>query len=84
MCIVSLYFTLYYDPVPPTWKVMVNSIYPPVYSIFTNRKGVSIWYYVVSLSLNLSSVVLLCPPVVRLSNQVITGSPEVPCPEWKY
>ena len=34
--------TIYYEPVTPPWKVAYNSIYPPVCSIVTTRKGVYI------------------------------------------
>ena len=37
-------FTIYYDPAPPPYKVVENSIYPHVCSIFTTRKGVFISY----------------------------------------
>ena len=35
-------FTLYYYPAPPPWKVVANSIYPPICIIFATRKGVYI------------------------------------------
>ena len=37
-----LSITIYFDPAPPPWKVVANSIYPFVYSIRTTRKGVCI------------------------------------------
>ena len=81
MHIIVLSFTLYCDPSTSSCKVAANGIYPPDCSILTTRKGVCICHYIVSLSNNLSTVVLLGSPVVRLSNQVLTGSPEVPHPE---
>ena len=71
MYIVLLSFNIYYDPTPPSWKVVANGIYPPICSIVTTRKGVCVYQYVVSLSLNLSSMFLLGTPMVRLSNQVL-------------
>ena len=81
MYIVLLSFNIYCDPATSSCKVVVNSIYPHVCSIITIRKDVCIWYYAVFLSNNLSYVVIIGPPVVRLSNQVLTGSPEVTHPE---
>ena len=59
-------FTFCYYLVPPTWKVVVNSIYPPVFSIINTRKGVCIYKYIVYLRYYLSSVAQLGTPVVRL------------------
>ena len=74
MYIVLLSFNIYYDPAPPSYNVVANCIYPPVYSIVTTRKGACIQQCIIYLSVNLSSVVLLGTPVVLLNNKVLTGS----------
>ena len=94
MYIILLSFTLYCDPLTSLCKLVANSIYPPVCSIFTNRKGVCIWQYVVSLSNNLSSVVLLCPPVfctsvtkfswVHLRSLILNGGINLGAPLPEY
>ena len=84
MYIILLSFTIYYEPEPPLCKVVINSIYPHVYSIVTTRKGVCIYQYIVYFRSCLSSVVQQGPHVVRLSVckflQVHLGAP----PEWRY
>ena len=63
------------------WWIIVCT---PFCSIVNTRKGLCIYQYLVYLSLNLYYGVLIGPPVVRLSNQVLTGLPEVTHPEWRY
>ena len=85
MYIVLLSFTLYYDTVTSSCRVVANSIYPYVCIIVTTRKVACIYQYVVTLSLNLYSVVFLCPPVVRLSVCKLSRvHSEVHHPEWRY
>ena len=85
MYIVLLSFTLYCDPAPSLCKVVANSIYHSVYSIVATRKYVCIYQYVISLSNNLYYVVLLGPPVVRLSVCKFSRvHSEVIHPKWSY
>ena len=74
-----MYIVLLYLPLTTILHLLRGRLWPivycPVYSIVNTRKGVCLYHYVVYLIISLSSVVLQGHPVVRLSNQVLMGSP---------